>query len=142
MRGLGTIGAVSAPIPPELVRLLESRAVAFVSTIGPRGEPQTTPLWFLWDDGVLWFSLVEGRQKLRNLRRDPRISVVVVDPADPSWYVELRGHVDGLTRDSDLVLERKVAEKYAGDHVDVEPPGTQRFATSVVVERITSQMGH
>ncbi len=130
------------PIPPELMPLLESRAVAFVSTVGPRGEPQTTPLWFLWEDGVLRFSLVEGRQKLRNLRRDPRVSVVVVDPADPTWYVELRGHVDELTADPDLVLERKVAEKYAGLHVDVEPPDTQRFAAAVVVERITSQTGH
>ena len=139
---LRTIGPVSAPIPPELLPLLESRAVAFVSTLGPGGAPQTTPQWFLWEDGVLSFSLVEGRQKLRNLRRDPRVSVVVVDPADPTWYVELRGRVDGLTPDPDLVLERKVAEKYTGDHVDVEPPGTPRFATSVVVERITSQMGH
>ena len=133
---------MSEQIPPELARLLESNAVAFVSTIGPKGEPQTTPLWFLWEDGVLRFSLVEGRQKLRNLRRDPRISVVVVDPAAPTWYVELRGHVDGLTPDPDLVLERKVAEKYTGGHADVEPPGTQRFATSVIVERITSQLGH
>jgi PPOX class probable F420-dependent enzyme len=133
---------VPVPIPPELERLLASNAVAFVSTIGPRGEPQTTPLWFLWEDGVLRFSLVEGRQKLRNLRRDPRISVVVVDPADPTWYVEVRGHVDGLTHDPDLVLERKVAEKYTGGHVDAESPGTPRFVTSVVVERITSQMGH
>jgi PPOX class probable F420-dependent enzyme len=133
---------VPVPIPPELVPLLESSAVAFVSTIGPRGEPQTTPLWFLWEDGVLRFSLVEGRQKLRNLRRDPRISVVVVDPADPTWYVELRGQVAGLIPDPGVVLERKVAEKYTGGHVDVEPPGTLRFATSVVVERITSQMGH
>jgi hypothetical protein len=38
--------------------LLESTAVAFVSTIGPNGERQTTPLWFLWLDGSLRFSLV------------------------------------------------------------------------------------
>lgn len=133
---------MSEQLPPELERLLDSNAVAFVSTIGPKGEPQTTPLWFLWEDGVLRFSLVEGRQKLRNLRRDPRISVVVVDPAAPTWYVELRGHIDALTPDPGLMLERKVAEKYTGGHADVEPPGTQRFATSVVVERITSQLGH
>ena len=139
---LATIGVVSESIPPELVRLLESTAVAFVSTIGPRGEPQTTPLWFLWEDGALRFSLVEGRQKLRNLRRDPRISVVVVDPAEPTWYLELRGHVDGLTPDPDLLLERKVSEKYTGGYVDFEPAGTERFATSVVVERITGQSGH
>ncbi len=129
-------------IPPELLGLLASRAIAFVSTICPHGEPQTTPQWFLWEDGVVRLSLVEGRQKLRNLRRDPRLSVVVVDPADPTWYVELRGHVDGLTPDPGLVLERKVAEKYTGAHVDVEPPGTPRFATGVVVERVTGQAGH
>ena len=122
--------------------MLESTAVAFVSTIGPRGEPQSTPLWFLWEAGTLRFSLVEGRQKLRNLRRDPRISVVVVDPSDPTWYVELRGHIDVLTPDPGLELERAVAGKYTGRHVDAEPPGTMRFATSVVVEKVTSQLGH
>ena len=133
---------MTVSIPPPAVPLLESTAVAFVSTIGPRGEPQSTPLWFLWEAGTLRFSLVEGRQKLRNLRRDPRISVVVVDPADPTWYVELRGHIDVLTPDPGLELERAVAEKYTGRHVDVEPPGTMRFATSVVVEKVTSQLGH
>lgn len=128
-------------IPTELMPLLESTAVAFVSTIGPNGEPQTTPLWFLWADGALRFSLVDGRQKLRNLRRDPRLSVVVADPADPTWYVELRGHVE-LAPDPDLSLERRVAEKYLGRHTDVEPPGTMRFAATLVPARITHQLGY
>lgn len=133
---------MSDTIPSELQPLLESTAVAFVSTLGPRGEPQTTPLWFLWEDGRVRISLVEGRQKLRNLRRDPRIALVVVDPADPTWYVELRGHVDALEPDPDLTLERKVAEKYTGAHHDVEPSGTLRYATSIVVEKVTAQLGH
>ncbi|MGD9996427.1 MAG: PPOX class F420-dependent oxidoreductase [Ilumatobacteraceae bacterium] len=132
---------MAVEIPADLLPLLESDAVAFVSTIGPRGEPQTTPLWFLWDEGAVWFSLVDGRQKLRNLRRDPRISVVVVDPADPTWYVELRGRVD-LSPDPALALERRVAVKYRGEHVDIEPPGTQRFAATVEVEKVTFQLGH
>ncbi len=130
------------PVPTELLPLLESTAVAFASTLGPRGEPQTTPLWFLWDDGALHLSLVDGRQKLRNLRRDPRLSVVVVDPADPTVYVELRGRVDALIEDPDLALERRIAEKYRGRHDDVEPPGTARFAARVEVDKVTSQLGH
>ena len=138
---VGTVGSVTVPIPPDLVPLLESTAVAFVSTIGPRGEPQTTPLWYLWDGDVVRFSLVEGRQKLRNLRRDPRISVVVVDPAEPTWYVELRGLVGALTLDGELDLERKVAEKYAGGHVDVERRYTP-IRHHVIVEKVTAQRGH
>jgi PPOX class probable F420-dependent enzyme len=96
----------------------------------------------LWDDGALHLSLVDGRQKLRNLRRDPRISVVVVDPRDATFYVELRGHVDGLVEDPDLALERRIAEKYRGRHEDVEPAGTRRFAARVMIEKDTSQLGH
>lgn len=132
---------MSDAIPSELEPLLHATAVAFVSTIGPKGEPQTTPIWFLWRDGAVRFSLVDGRQKLRNLRRDPRASLVIVDPADPTRYVELRGTV-ALVDDPDLALERAVAVKYRGEHVDVEPPGTARIAATLTVHRVTSQSGH
>ena len=115
--------------------------MAFVSTIGKRGEPQVTPLWFWWDGEVVRISLVEGRQKLRNLRRDPRIALVVVDPARPTHYIELRGSVSELVVDPECALERAIAEKYAGSWSDVEPPGTARYATSIVVEKITQQLG-
>ena len=128
-------------IPEEFHPLLQSTALALVSTLGPDGAPQVTPIWFLFDQGSVRFSLVEGRQKLRNLRRDPRLSVVVVDPTRPTHYVELRGTAD-LTPDPELALERAVALKYAGEHVDVEPPGTPRFAATVTVRRVTAQRGH
>ncbi len=128
-------------IPTEFSPLLGSTALAVVSTVGPDGAPQSSPIWFLFDGEHVRFSLVEGRRKLRNLRRDPRVSVVVVDPARPTYYVELRGVVE-LAPDPGLALERAVAVKYAGRHVDVEPPGTPRFAATVVVRRVTGQRGH
>lgn len=129
-------------IPVEYHELLASRSVAFVGTIGKHGEPQVTPIWFLWDGEQVRISLVEGRQKLRNVRRDPRISLAVVDPARPTHYLELRGRVDELTPDPDLALERAIAEKYTDAWTDVEPPGTPRYATWIVVEHATSQLGH
>jgi PPOX class probable F420-dependent enzyme len=95
---------MSAGIPTRLAPLLDSTAVALVSTIGPKGEPQTTPIWFIWKDGAVHFSLVDGRQKLRNLRRDPHASVVIVDPAEPTRYLELRGRVR-LVADPQLALD-------------------------------------
>jgi PPOX class probable F420-dependent enzyme len=129
-------------IPTEFHGLLSSRAVAFVGTIGKHGEPQVTPIWFLWDGERVRLSLVDGRQKLRNLQRDPRISLAIIDPARPTYYLELRGRIDELTPDPDLGLERAIADKYTGGWADVEPPGTPRYATSIIVERTTSQGGH
>jgi PPOX class probable F420-dependent enzyme len=129
-------------VPEVFHDLLRSRAVAFVSTLAKSGAPQVTPLWFLWDGERVRISLVEGRQKLRNLRRDPRIAVAIADPARPTFYLELRGTVSELVPDPGLELERAIAEKYTGGWEDVEPPGTMRYATSVIVERTTSQLGH
>ncbi|MEU8224364.1 PPOX class F420-dependent oxidoreductase [Kribbella sp. NPDC048915] len=129
-------------IPTEFHKLLASTAIALVGTIGRRGEPQVTPLWFLWDGERVRISLVDGRQKLRNLQRNPAISVVIVDPAQPTYYIELRGHIDELVPDPELALEKAIARKYTGSWEDVEPPGTTRYATSVIVERITKQLGH
>lgn len=132
---------MSATIPEEFYPLLESKAIAFVSTLGKHGEPQTTPLWFLWDGDHVQISLVAGRQKLRNLQRDPRISVVIANPAEPTWYIELRGRIDELVEDPDRVVEAHVAIKYVGHDVDIEPPGTMRYRANVIVEKITSQAG-
>lgn len=132
---------MSVGIPTDLAPLLASTAVAIVSTIGPRGEPQASPIWFVWKDGAVHFSLVDGRQKLRNLRRDPRASVVIIDPADPTRYLELRGRVH-LDPDPHFALERDVAIKYRGEHVDVERAGTMRFAATLEVDRVTCQAGH
>jgi PPOX class probable F420-dependent enzyme len=128
-------------IPVAFHDLLASTAVAFVSTIGKHGEPQVTPLWFLWDGESVRISLVEGRQKLRNLRRDSRIALAVVEPTRPTHYIELRGRVSELVPDPDFELERAIATKYVGEWTDVEPPGTLRYATSIVVEKTTMQQG-
>jgi PPOX class probable F420-dependent enzyme len=127
--------------PDEFHPLLHSPAVAFVSTLSFSGAPQVTPIWFSFDDDRLRFSLVDGRQKLKNLQRDPRVAVLVVDPAQPTYYVELRGRVD-LVADPHLELERLVSNKYTGGWIDGEAPGTIRFAATVDVERITSQRGN
>lgn len=134
-------GDQGVPIPDVFHDVLRSKAVAFVSTIGPRGEPQVTPQWFLWDGEAVRISLVEGRQKLRNLRRDPRIAVAVADPADPTYYLELRGTIGDLVPDPGCRLEREIAHKYTGVRDDSEPSGPMRYATSVVVERTTCQLG-
>lgn len=128
-------------IPDDFHPLVNSTAVALVSTLGRDGEPQVTPIWFMFDSEAVRFSLVEGRQKLRNLRRDPRVAVLVIDPARPTYYLEMRGTVE-LVADPGCELERAVSIKYTSDWSDGEAPGTPRFAATVHVERTSSQRGH
>jgi PPOX class probable F420-dependent enzyme len=78
-------------IPSSLRYLLDEPVLAHVATIGPRGEPQANPCWFLWREDLLWLAIGPTGQKARNLERDPRIAVSMVDATEPGRYLELRG---------------------------------------------------
>src|SRR5258708_31279719 len=75
------------------LRLLDGPDWAVLATVNSDGSPQTSVVWVGRDGGDLLFSTVEGRVKHRNMLRDPRVSVTVIDSSDPENYVELRGRV-------------------------------------------------
>ena len=79
------------PLSEATLRLLDGRNYAVLATVNPDGSPQTSVLWVGRDGSDLLFSTVAGRVKHRNMTRDPRVSVTVIDSADPENYVELRG---------------------------------------------------
>jgi PPOX class probable F420-dependent enzyme len=73
----------------ELLELLDSERVAIVSSLGPRGWPHSMPMWFVPRDGTdLWIWTYAKSQKVRNLERDPRATVLVETGHE---YGELRG---------------------------------------------------
>jgi PPOX class probable F420-dependent enzyme len=77
---------------PETHRdLLTKPILAHCATIGPRGEPQANPIWFLWEREQIVFSIDIAGQKGKNLERDPRIALSMVDPDNPAHYLEVRG---------------------------------------------------
>jgi len=72
----------------ELLALLESERVAIVSSNGPRGFPHSMPLWFVPREGEVWIWTYAKSQKVRNLERDPRATVLIETGRE---YGELRG---------------------------------------------------
>jgi PPOX class probable F420-dependent enzyme len=72
----------------ELRELLERERLAVVSTIGPRGWPHSMPLYYVLRDGEVWVWTYAKSQKVRNLERDPRATVLVESGEE---YSELRG---------------------------------------------------
>jgi PPOX class probable F420-dependent enzyme len=104
--------------------------------INPDGSPQTSVLWVGRDGNDLLFSTVAGRVKHRNMERDPRVSVTVLDSADPENYVELRGRVS-MTPDVGRALDTRLAWKYDGRDPGEDRPGAVRVVVRMVVEKVT-----
>jgi PPOX class probable F420-dependent enzyme len=74
--------------PKEQRELVESERIVVVSTHGPRGWPHSIPLWYVPRDGEIWVYTYAKSQKVRNLERDPRATLLVETGHE---YGELRG---------------------------------------------------
>lgn len=111
-------------IPDTHLDLLEKPLLIHVATIGPKGEPQSNPVWFLYENGLVYLAIGPNGQKYRNLQRDPRIALSLADPDDPLHYLEIRGTVTSWqTVDSAHPRIVAVVRKYTGDDTyEGEPP--------------------
>ncbi|RCV52535.1 PPOX class F420-dependent oxidoreductase [Marinitenerispora sediminis] len=127
-------------LPEQRADILGKRAFAHVATLGPRGEPQSNPVWVDWDGEFVKFSQTTDRQKYRNVRRDPRIALSAHDPDEPHQYLEIRGTVERIEDDTDRSFINSLASKYLGQ--DVYPwdgPDTHRVVVYVRPEHTTWQ---
>jgi len=132
-KGNSTTVSDTTIIPESHKDLLESTALADVATIGPDGAPQVNPVWFGWDGALLTFSQTKARQKYKNLQKDNRVALSIVDPANPYRYIEIRGKVVEFIDDPDKAFIDSMAKKYLGqDKYPWSQPGEER--TIVVVE--------
>jgi len=130
---------MTATIPEKFNDLLASNALAHIATIGPKGEPQTSPVWFGWDGTHFLFSQTKGRQKYRNLTRDPHIAISIVDQKNPYLYLEIRGEVVRIDEDPDKKFIDQMSKKYTGqDKYGNNQPGDERVVIVVQPEHITS----
>src|SRR5256885_7022941 len=120
----------------EALRLVDGRNYAVLATVNPGGSPQTSVVWIGRDGADLLFSTVAGRVKHRNMLRDPRVSVIVIDSADPENYVELRGTVS-MAPDVGRRGETRLAREYRGPGPASEPAGADPRGTPR-----TGEQGH
>jgi PPOX class probable F420-dependent enzyme len=124
------------PLSDAARRLVDGRNYAVLATVNPDGSPQTSVIWVGRDGDDLVFSTVEGRVKHRNMLRDPRVSVTVIDSADPENYAELRGRVS-MTPDVGRRLDTQLSWKYDGKDPGEDRPGAVRLVVRMVVEKVT-----
>lgn len=129
------------PSIPESHRDLLDADVATLATISPDGRPQLTEVWFLRDDEdeerPVAFSLSAARQKTKNLRKDSRCAVLILDLAVPQRYLEIRGDAE-IEPDDDYRLADRVGRKYGVDLRAFDPEGETRVAVRLRAERINA----
>ena len=104
----------SAPLPSEVVALIEKPNPAVIATLRPDGSPHSTPTWYDWDDGHVLFNMDEGRRRLRYMQADPRVALSVMD--DENWYlqVSLFGRIVRTEKDEELKGADRLALRYTG----------------------------
>jgi PPOX class probable F420-dependent enzyme len=123
---------VSAALSDQLKSVLDAKVFIVVGTIQPDGSPQMSPVWVKRDGDDILFSTTVGRRKEQNLRRDPRVTVVVMKPEQPYEYAEIRGTAE-LTTEGGQDLIDELSVKYTGKKYADFNPASAQDAERVVV---------
>lgn len=129
---------MSTAIPADYRDLFDKKAFAHLATLMPDGRPQVTPVWCDLDGNRIVVNSAKGRQKDRNMRRDPRVTVTISDPDNPYRYLEVRGRVAEITEQgADDHIDR-LAKKYLGqDKYPYRQPDEVRVVYRVEPEKFS-----
>lgn len=104
----------AVPVPADVDAFLREPNPAVVATLRADGSPHSVPTWYDWEGGLVLLNMNETRVRLGHLRRDPRVSLTVLDRA--SWYshVSLLGRIERIEGDDDLADIDRLANRYTG----------------------------
>ncbi|MGW7008546.1 PPOX class F420-dependent oxidoreductase [Streptomyces sp. NPDC054933] len=126
---------MAAALSDDLKKLLDSPIFVVLATTQPDGSPQVSPVWCKRDGDDVLISTTIGRRKEKNMRRDPRVSVLVQPSDAPYTYAEIRGNAMLSTEGGPELIE-ELSRKYTGKPYAEFNPASLNDAQRVVV-RIT-----
>jgi PPOX class probable F420-dependent enzyme len=112
--------------------LLEGKAFATLATFAPSGYPQTTAVSFFFDedDQEVKLSPNETRKKVRNIQRDSRCNLFLLDSANPLRYLEIRADAE-LELDAGKAFAARAGAKYGQDFTQHDGPGERRYVVTL-----------
>ncbi len=128
---------MAASLPEKARALLEGQNFAHLATLMPDGSPQVTAVWVDYDGQHVLVNTAEGRTKPRNLRRDPRVAIEVVNQQNPYEMVAIRGRVVEMTHEGADAHIDSLAKKYMGqDTYPFRQPGEVRVIVKIEPEHV------
>jgi PPOX class probable F420-dependent enzyme len=126
---------MAAEIPASHRALLEGTAHGVLTTMMPDGWPQTSIVWVDYDGEAVLINTTLERRKGRNMRADPRVGLLVIDPADTSRWIEVRGEVVSLSAEGAESHADALTRRYKGKqrfYGDIYAPEQRERETRVV----------
>jgi PPOX class probable F420-dependent enzyme len=115
-------------IPTSHEYLIDGPYSVALTTVMPNGQPQTTPVWCNRQDGFIYINVMKGFRKEKNMRLNPRVSLLAYDPANPLRNIEIRGVVVEMTEEGAEEHDDQLARLYLGD------PDARFFGDAVPAE--------
>ena len=115
-------------IPETHLDLIDGPYIVALATIMPDGQPQTTPVWCNRRDNYIFINVMKGFRKEKNMRLNPKVSLLVYDPKDPLRNIEIRGCVVEMTENGAIEHNDELARLYLGK------PDAKFFGDAVPVE--------
>ena len=129
----------ASAIPSTHVDLFNKKAFANLATLMPSGQPQVTPVWVDFDGRHVLINTAEGRQKDKNLQRDRRVALSILDPDNPYRYLEVRGQVTERTQKGADEHIDAMAKKYLGkDKYPWRQPNETRVLYKIEPEHVST----
>lgn len=101
-------------LPDDLLALLRQPSTCYIATVMADGSPQITQTWVDTDGEHVLVNTVEGFQKIKNLRRDPRVALSITDPQNSFHYFAIRGRVVDITAEGGADHIEQLAQRYLG----------------------------
>ena len=116
--------------------LLAAPNYAVISTLNRDGSVHSTVVWILAEDGAVSVNSAVGRLWPRNLERDPRVTVLVLETGNPYHFVEIRGTAQVTREGADAHIDA-LAKKYLGvDEYPARQPGEERIKFLIAPEHV------
>ncbi|MFW9929986.1 MAG: PPOX class F420-dependent oxidoreductase [Candidatus Thorarchaeota archaeon] len=111
-------------VPQTHKDLLEDPNHGVLTTIMPDGQPQSSLVWIDYDGENILINTTKERQKGKNMMKNPKVSILVVDPQDESRFISIRGDVEitetGARQHLDKITSKYTNKQYYGDIFPVE----------------------
>jgi PPOX class probable F420-dependent enzyme len=125
---------MSIPIPEKFHDLFARPILCGLTTVSPKGQPHSVPVWCDFDGEHVRVNMPAATNKARNLKLNPKLSLLIIDPESGRHWIEIQGSIGEVVDEAHGAREHinKLSEKYTGNPV-YQPFGASGINRQMVV---------